>query len=269
MALARLKLLCRRAKALPADVLRLVRAYLCFYVQWHVPLWVEWLLEDKIRALPRCGTRSRSVLIVLATSARIPVADYRPDQNSLRDTGPLTRPFAVDYPVTVMVKIVVKYKPWESNLPQTRWELVCQQGIVVLRRVSSGWSSWGPLTALINIRNCFTTSAPYGYVEVPVTWPGWRRYVDRYLFGPAAPRLALEPRRDPEVEICSDCSNTLAAAPAQRVHAHGKVFCSRWCLEAHMMLLCSQCLEPLIDGQGLCRPCLLAAQRAFWAANAR
>ena len=185
MALARLKLLCRRAKALPADVLRLVRAYLCFYVQWHVPLWVEWLLEDKIRALPRRGTRSRSVLIVLATSARIPVADYRLDQDSLRDTGPLTRPFAVDYPVTVMVKIVVKYKPWESNLPQTRWELVCQQGIVVLRRVSSGWSPWGPLTALINIRNCFTTSAPYGHVEVPVTWPGWRRCVDRYLFGPA------------------------------------------------------------------------------------
>ena len=120
MALARLKLLCRRAKALPASVLRHVRAYLCVYVQWHVPVWVEWLLDDKIRAVPRCGTRTRSVLIVLASSARIPAADYQPTQNSFPDTEPLPMQTVVDDPVTVTVKIVVKYKPWESKLPRTR-----------------------------------------------------------------------------------------------------------------------------------------------------
>ena len=142
MELARLKLLCRRARALPAEVLRLVQAYLVLHVQWHCPLWVEMLLEDKIRAMPRCGSRSRSFRIVMATSARIEYADYRQDQVSLYDRGPLQAPEA-DQPVDVVVTMATKFKPWEHRCPRTRWELVCRQGIVCLRSASNGYSMWG------------------------------------------------------------------------------------------------------------------------------
>ena len=264
MELARLKLLCRRASKLPNEAMWLVWAYLCFHVQWHVPLWMERLFENRKRSMPRCGSRSRSFRIVLATRARIDYADYRQDQISWYDKGPLQSPVA-GRPVEVVVKIVIKFKPWKDHSPRARWELVCQQGNVCLRSAGPGrYETWS-LDSLLSIRMCFTITAPYGSYEAPFTWRRWRRYVDLYLFGPVAPRLMLEPRPE-AMEICSDCGNIVA--PARARHAHGKVFCTWWCLEAHMVLMCSICHEPLIEGQGLCRPCLAAAQRGFWHPNA-
>ena len=266
MAATRLLLLCRKTRAWPAEVLRLVQAYLAVHVGWRIPMWVQWLFEDKVRALPRSSSRSRSYRIILTASATIEYADYRQDKNRIYDCGPLRAP-EPDQPVDVEVKMVTKYKPWKHPCPKTKWVLVCQQGIVCLRIAHGEFHPWGPSVFydLPVIRQCFTASAPYGSMEVPVTWQGWRRFVQLWLFGPGAQRPMLELRRNPEAgEICSECSKTIAPAVMQRVHVHGKVFCSRWCCEAYMILVCGSCLEPLIDGQGLCRPCLVAQQQAFW-----
>ena len=85
MAVARLLLLCRRTRALPAEVLRLVRAYLVLHMTWQCPLWVERLLDDKVMAMPRCGSRSRSFRIVLTATGTIEYADYRDDANRIYD----------------------------------------------------------------------------------------------------------------------------------------------------------------------------------------
>ncbi len=265
MAVARLLLLCRRTRALPAEVLRLVQAYLALHMRWQCPLWVERLLDDKIMAMPRCGFRSRSFRIVLTATGTIYYADYGQDGNHIYGE-PLRAPEPVQ-PVDVEVKLVTKYKPWKHRRPQTKWVLVCQQGSVCLRIATNDFQHSPPsvLEDLSVIRRSFTASAPYGSMEVPVTWQGWRRFVQLYFFGPGAQRPMLELRRNPEAgEICSECSKTIAPAVMQRVHVHGKVFCSRWCCEAYMILVCGSCLEPLIDGQGLCRPCLVAKQQAFW-----
>ena len=87
MAAARLLLLCRRTRALPAEVLRLVQAYLVLHVPWLCPLWVERLFNDKVMATPQCGSRSRSFRIVLAARGTVAYADYRDDANRIYDWG--------------------------------------------------------------------------------------------------------------------------------------------------------------------------------------
>ena len=266
MAATRLLLLCRKTRAWPAEVLRLVQAYLAVHVGWRCPMWMQRLFEDKVKALPRSGPRTRSFRIVLAASGTIEYADYRQEEDSWYNCGPLRAP-EPDQPVVVEVKLVTKYKPWKHPYPKTQWVLVCHQGNESLRIAYREFGGWGASLVhdLPAIRGCFTASAPYGSMEVPVTWQGWRRFVQLWLFGPGAQRPMLELRRNPEAgEICSECSKTIAPAVMQRVHVHGKVFCSRWCCEAYMILVCGSCLEPLIDGQGLCRPCLVAQQQAFW-----
>ena len=102
-------------------------------------------------------------------------------------------------------------------------------------------------------------------MEVPTTWRDWRRFIRLWLFGPPARRPMLELQRNPVAgEICSECGKTSAPAAMHPVHVHGEVFCSQWCAKAYMVLSCGKCLEPLIEGQGLCRPCLVAMQQAFW-----
>ena len=265
MAAARLLLLCRKTRALPAEVLRLVHAYIVVHVGWRCPAWVEQLFEDKVIALPRSGPRTRSFRIIFIASATIEYADYRQEEN-LYDCSPPHAP-EPDQPVDVEVKMVTKYKPWKHPYPKTAWVLVCQQGIVCLRIAHGAFNRWGGSVVLDlpTIRRCFTASAPHGSMEVPTTWQDWRRFVQLWLFGPGAQTPMLELRRNPVAgEICTECGKTSAPAAMHPVHVHGKVFCSQWCTWAYMILVCGNCLEPLIDGQGFCRPCLVAMQQAFW-----
>ena len=127
MAVARLLLLCRKTRALPAEVLRLVQAYLAVHVGWRCPTWVRQLFEDKVKALPRSGPRTRSFRIVLAASGTIEYADYRQEEDSWYNCGPLRAP-EPDQPVVVEVRMVTKFKPWKHPYPKTKWVLVCHQG---------------------------------------------------------------------------------------------------------------------------------------------
>ena len=77
MAATRLLLLCRKTRAWPAEVLRLVQAYLAVHVGWQCPLWVQWLFEDKMKATPRSSSRTRSFRIILTASATLEYAGYR------------------------------------------------------------------------------------------------------------------------------------------------------------------------------------------------
>ena len=79
MALTRLELLCRKAKAMPADVLLLVQAYLAVHVGIRCPVWLGQMLEEKVRGNPFRGVVYRHARLLFRVCHWIDYDIYRVD----------------------------------------------------------------------------------------------------------------------------------------------------------------------------------------------
>ena len=232
MAADRLSLLCRKTRVLPAQVFQLVRDYLFVHVGASCPWWLNRMLKDKLRALPR--GRYRRITASFLVSKTIEYDVYRQDDYEYGRSNPPLRVPKRGQPVQVEVRL--EYSP---NFPTGRWWLWCGQGDYLLR---SGEGMWATdvfstfLSELSEIRSRFDESEPRGSMEVPTTWRDWRRFIRLYLFGhgdrcwscsasrwPAssvatAARRACQPR-------CTRC--TSMARPSARSSAPRPTWCSR------------------------------------------
>ena len=121
---ARLKLLCRKTRAWPAEVLQLVQAYLVLRMSWYYPLWLPLLFVDRIMALPRCARRFHSIMIDVVASVRLDYAEYRQDP-IVYDMVPLRAPEA-GQAVTVNVRLQTIFMPWNHIwTPRASWQMDC------------------------------------------------------------------------------------------------------------------------------------------------
>ena len=262
MAAARLLLLCRKTRALPAEVLRLVHDYLFVHVGASCPAWLNQVLEAKLLALPLGVYGSVTVSILASKTVEYDV--YRQDEFEYGRTNPPRHVPKRGQPVRVDVRLALT-----EPICVGCWYLMCHQGGEGLRHGagmciadatlsenSEIISRWDLLSQLSEIRSRFDTTEPCGSMEVPTTWRDWRRFVRLWLFGPPARRPMLELQRNPVAgELCRDCGKSSMPATMHPVHMHGEAFCSQQCAEAYMVISCSSCREPLIEGQGLCRAC--------------
>ena len=252
MAADRLSLLCRKTRVLPAQVFQLVRDYLLVHVGASCPMWLNHVLKDKVRALPRSLYRRISVSFHVSQTIEYDV--YRQDDYEYGRTYPQHR-----VPRREPVQVNVQLRCCPDNPGLVRWWLSCWQGDYLLRHGEGIWvegviSTF--LSELSEIRSRFDESEPCGSMEVPTTWRDWRRFIRLWLFGPPARRPMLELQRIPVAgELCRDCGKTSTPATRHPVHMLGEAFCSQQCAKAYMVLSCSRCHEPLIEGQGLCGAC--------------
>ena len=247
MAVARLKLLCRKARALPAEALLLVHCYLVAHVGASCPAWLKQMLEDKVLGVPPRGVVYRHAMLSFRVSHRIDYEMYRVDFHG-RTTWERTMVAMHGQPVQVNVHMW-----YQQERPGFFWRLECRQGDNLLRSCQGLWLS--DFSAELSvIRSCFTETEPHGCMEVPVTWRDWRRYIRLWLFGPGARRPMMEPQRNLVAgELCSDCGKS--SMPA--THLHGEAFCSQRCADSYVVLSyrCWSCRAPLNSGQKMCRIC--------------
>ena len=235
MALASLELLCRKAKAMPADVLLLVRAYLAVHVGIRCPGWLGQMLQEKVRGNPSRGVVYRHARLLFRVCQWIDYDIYRVDfQGSTSERTALR-----GHPVEVDVHI------WSQPLDRIfHWRLTCRQGDNMLRSCNGLCLSSDIADALKGIRSCYTETEPRGCAEIPVTWCDWRGYIRLWLFGPRA--------QEPQGTGCRDCGNTSIA-----IRMHGEAFCSQDCADSFAVLSyqCWSCRAPLNTGQKICRRC--------------
>ena len=251
MAAARLLLLCRKTRALPAEVLRLVHDYLFVHMA-NCPVWLNGMLADKERGLPRA--RNRCNLAEFHVSETIEFHMYRHYdyvRGAIYQPQRIARP---GQPVNVDVRMFCRphYRP-----QQGLWQLSCWQGDYSARTNNGSWSpgvlSNNFLSELSELRRRFDESEPRGCMEVPVTWRDWRRFIRLYLFGPQARRPMLELQRNPVAGgLCRECGKSSMPDP---VHVQGEAFCSQDCARDYTVLSCYRCRVPMVEGQGLCVAC--------------
>ena len=123
MAADRLSLLCRKTRVLPAQVFQLVRDFLLVHVGARCPLWLNCVLEAKVRALPRGGYRR--ILVSFDVSKTIEYDVYRQDECRYGRTFPPHRMARPGQPVKVSVMMVCheRYPPGHGT-----WRMSCWQG---------------------------------------------------------------------------------------------------------------------------------------------
>ena len=243
MAVARLLLLCRKARALPAEALMLVHGYLVAHVGASCPAWLKQMLEAKVLAVLPRGVVYRYAMVSFRVSHQIDYEMYSVDFHG-RPTWERTMVAMHGQPVQVDVHMW-----YQQERPGFFWRLECRQGDNLLRSCEGLWLS--DFSAELSvIRSCFTETEPHGCMEVPVTWRDWRRYIRLWLFGPGARRM--EPQGN-LVAGCRECGKS--SMPA--THLHGEAFCSQVCADSYVVLSyrCWSCRAPLNSGQKMCRIC--------------
>ena len=163
---ARLKLLCRKTRAWPAEVLQLVQTYLVLRMSWYYPLWLPLLFVEWIMAQPWRARRFHSNMIDMVAIVNIDYAEYK--QNSIvYDMVPLRAPEA-GQSVTVQVRLQTIFMPWNHIwTPRASWEMDCWQRPERLRRASDRHRDIGAdtISALYSIRRFFTDLPPHGHME--------------------------------------------------------------------------------------------------------
>ena len=237
MAAARLSQLCRKTRALSADVLRLVHAYLVVHVGIRCPVWLGQMLQQKVLGNPFRGAVYRHARLLFRVCHWIDYDIYRVD---FQGSSTSERTALRGHPVQLDVHI------WSrQDMDGIYWRLTCRQGDNLLRSCDGRWLS--DFTDELNgIRSCYTETEPRGCAEVPVTWSDWRGYIRLWLFGPRA--------QQPQglMTGCRECGNTCMA-----IRLHGETFCSQECADSFVVLSyrCWSCRAPLNTGQKMCRSC--------------
>ena len=160
----RLPLLCRKTRALSADVHRLVREYLRMRVGKHCP-WIDELLWRHYREEGLVIELSRTVAPGICPKGE---TDFGGSSETETAAGVL---------VTLRLEVQV---------PRCcHWTLTIDERYI-------GGSSASITTILAQIRSQFDArrAGPGASMEVPASAKEWRALVDLWLFGPPEPKQA-------------------------------------------------------------------------------
>ena len=225
-----LPLLCKTARFLPADVVRLVRACLRMHVGKRCPTWIDGLLVQQLQGL---GLDSE-VIFTIRSIRHINLASFH-DWTWLGVSSSHDKEEDAD--------VTVKFTLYPTRF---HWGVDCMRGNTLLLQDSGmhlDYKTRQPsiLACLKQSRMCFTCpdTEPRGTLEVPSCLQGWRSFFSLWLFSEAhTPQATLLRWKHPaEDERCATCKKPKAPDQKQLDIA----FCSPQCAEAYTTLSCSIC----------------------------
>ena len=169
-----LPLLCRKTRVLPRDATRLVRECLRMRLGEHCPAWIDELLW---RHLPRLEDGRLGALVIVASRTVDPgiCPKGKINETETDDAG-------------VLVTFWLEVSDCTSRC-SCFWKLTCDerapQGGFEIAGVSA--SITGVLDDVRGYFDC-RRAGPSAGMDVPASVKDWHSFVDRWLFGPPAPK---------------------------------------------------------------------------------